>query len=67
MSPGIVMTRNSQYLRDNPELAVQQVARVALGRLGESEDVANVIAFLASAEGGWVTGQVIDASGGTSL
>ncbi|MEU8385733.1 SDR family oxidoreductase [Streptosporangium sp. NPDC048865] len=67
VSPGIVMTRNSQYLRDNEELAKQQVAHVALGRLGESEDVASVIAFLASDEGRWVTGQVIDASGGTAL
>jgi 3-oxoacyl-[acyl-carrier protein] reductase len=48
---GIVMTRNSQYLRDNPVLAVEQVARVALGRPGEPADVANVIAFLASAAG----------------
>lgn len=39
VAPGIVMTRNSQYLRDDPELAVDQVARVALGRLGEPEDV----------------------------
>ncbi|MFF3439696.1 SDR family NAD(P)-dependent oxidoreductase [Streptosporangium sp. NPDC002721] len=67
VSPGVIMTRNSQYLRDNEELAAQQVARVALGRLGESEDVASIIAFLASNEGRWVTGQVIDASGGTAL
>jgi 3-oxoacyl-[acyl-carrier protein] reductase len=67
VAPGIVMTRNSQYLRDNPELAEQQTARVALGRLGEADDVADVIAFLASDAGRWVTGQVIDASGGTAL
>jgi 3-oxoacyl-[acyl-carrier protein] reductase len=67
VSPGIVMTRNSQYLVDNPELAAQQAARVALGRLGEVDDVASIIAFLASDEGRWVTGQVIDASGGTAL
>lgn len=67
VSPGIVMTRNSQYLRDDPALAAQQAARVALGRLGEPEDVASIIAFLASDEGRWVTGQVIDASGGTAL
>ncbi|GAB7041186.1 MULTISPECIES: SDR family NAD(P)-dependent oxidoreductase [Catenuloplanes] len=67
VAPGIVMTRNSQYLRDNAELAAQQAARVALGRLGEPDDVVSVIAFLASDEGRWVTGQVINASGGTSL
>ncbi|GIJ35290.1 SDR family NAD(P)-dependent oxidoreductase [Micromonospora sediminimaris] len=67
VSPGIVMTRNSRYLVDNPGLAAQQTARVALGRLGEADDVASIIAFLASDEGRWVTGQVIDASGGTAL
>ncbi|MFI7553835.1 SDR family oxidoreductase [Micromonospora sediminimaris] len=50
-----------------PQLAAQQTARVALGRLGEADDVVSIIAFLASAEGRWVTGQVIDASGGTAL
>jgi 3-oxoacyl-[acyl-carrier protein] reductase len=67
VAPGIVMTRNSQYLRDDPALAAQQVERVALGRLGEPDDVAAIIAFLASDEGRWVTGQIIDASGGTAL
>lgn len=67
VAPGIVMTRNSQYLRDNEGLAAQQVARVALGRLGEPDDVVSVIAFLASDEGRWVTGQIVDASGGTAL
>ena len=67
VSPGIVMTRNSQYLVDSPELAEQQAARVALGRLGEVDDVVGIIAFLASDEGRWVTGQVVDASGGTAL
>jgi 3-oxoacyl-[acyl-carrier protein] reductase len=66
VSPGIVMTRNSQYLRDDAELAAEQMARVALGRLGEPDE-AGIIAFLASHEGRWVTGQVIDASGGTAL
>jgi NAD(P)-dependent dehydrogenase (short-subunit alcohol dehydrogenase family) len=35
-----------------------------LGRMGEPEDIARVIAFMASDMAGWVTGQVIDASGG---
>lgn len=39
----------------------------ALGRLGTAEDIAGVVAFLASAEGGWITGQIIQASGGMHL
>ena len=42
------------------------VARtLALGRLGRPEDIAPVVAFLASDDAAWVTGQVIAASGGS--
>jgi 3-oxoacyl-[acyl-carrier protein] reductase len=34
------------------------------GRWGAPDDVANLIAFLVSDDGGWITGQVIDAEGG---
>lgn len=34
------------------------------GRWGRPEDVANLVAFLVSDEGGWITGQVIDSEGG---
>ena len=37
------------------------------GRVGEPEDVADVVAFLASDEARWVTGAFIDATGGTLL
>jgi 3-oxoacyl-[acyl-carrier protein] reductase len=39
----------------------------ALGRLGTAEDVAEVIAWLASDQARWVTGQVVDATGGMHL
>lgn len=39
----------------------------ALGELGKPEDIASVVAFLASAAGGWVTGERIRASGGMHL
>lgn len=35
-----------------------------LGRVGTPEDIANVVAFLASDESGWITGQVIHVTGG---
>jgi 3-oxoacyl-[acyl-carrier protein] reductase len=38
--------------------------RFPAGRWGRPEDVAAVVSFLASADSGWITGQVIDAEGG---
>ena len=38
--------------------------KFGLGRIGKPEDAANLIAFLASEEGGWITGQVIHSEGG---
>jgi NAD(P)-dependent dehydrogenase (short-subunit alcohol dehydrogenase family) len=44
---------------------LDQVTRVAaLGRIGEAADTAGVVAFLASADAGCVTGQVIYGAGG---
>lgn len=48
--------------------SAQQVNALAalnpLERLGEPEDIARVVSFLASPEGGWINGQVIRANGG---
>lgn len=40
---------------------------VALGRIAAPEDIAPIVAFLASKEGGWITGETIEASGGQRL
>ncbi len=40
------------------------VKAAPLGRLGEPEDIAFVVAFLAGPDGGWVNGQVLRANGG---
>jgi NAD(P)-dependent dehydrogenase (short-subunit alcohol dehydrogenase family) len=38
-----------------------------LGRLGEPSDIANAVAFLASARAEWITGQVLSVNGGYSM
>jgi 3-oxoacyl-[acyl-carrier protein] reductase len=38
--------------------------RFPAGRWGRPDDIAAVVSWLASAESGWITGQVIDAEGG---
>lgn len=46
------------------DFARQMVSRTALGRIGQPEDIAPVAVFLASADSGWLTGEIIRASGG---
>lgn len=60
--PGVTQTG---YVPPAAEAAL--VARTPLGRLGHPEDIANTILFLASEQGGWLTGQLIYASGGFTM
>jgi NAD(P)-dependent dehydrogenase (short-subunit alcohol dehydrogenase family) len=64
VAPGFTETpMAAPYLAD-PAIRAWVSTLNALGGTGAPEDVANVIAFLASEEGRWITGQVIDVSGG---
>ncbi len=49
------------------ELKEVFIQKTALGRLGEPEDIAAVVAFLASDDGRWVTGHTIAADGGINF
>lgn len=66
VAPGPVETalfRSAAY-RMGEQAVRGLVARTPLGRIGTPSDVADVVAFLASPDARWVTGQVIEASGG---
>jgi NAD(P)-dependent dehydrogenase (short-subunit alcohol dehydrogenase family) len=68
VSPGVTRTRlGDDAFARFPEIIPDLAARVALGRIGEPEDVGKVIAFLTSSDAGWITGQDIEASGGHDL
>jgi 3-oxoacyl-[acyl-carrier protein] reductase len=47
-----------------PEAIEQAVDRTPMGRLGQPEDVADVVAFLVGEDGRWMTGQLVRAGGG---
>ncbi|MEO7118787.1 MAG: 3-oxoacyl-[acyl-carrier-protein] reductase [Candidatus Limnocylindrales bacterium] len=62
VAPGMILTELTQ---DLPEaLLAEAVARTPLGRLGTIEDVANAVAFLASDDAAYITGQVLAVDGG---
>jgi 3-oxoacyl-[acyl-carrier protein] reductase len=68
VAPGIIDTDvNAGWLRGNPAAEAQAASLAALGRVGQPEDVADIVAFLASDDARWVTGRVIDATGGSGL
>ncbi|WP_374198958.1 SDR family oxidoreductase [Streptomyces sp. GESEQ-35] len=63
----ITADMNASWLRGNSELVAAIAAQNALGRIGEPADVADVVALLASHDARWITGQLIDATGGFRL
>ena len=66
VAPGIIDTDNTYELLHSSEDAWAEAAALsALGRVGEAVDVAEVVAFLASDGGRWVTGSWVDATGGS--
>jgi 3-oxoacyl-[acyl-carrier protein] reductase len=67
VAPGATRTAVNEAFFDTPGLTELIVGATAIDRLGEPEDVADVVTFLASDAARWITGQVIDASGGLFL
>lgn len=67
VAPGWTRTGMNAAVRENADMVKAIEADTALGRLGETSDIAGVVAFLASDQGRWVTGQIIEASGGYRL
>jgi len=67
VAPGWTKTDMNAAVRENADMVKAIEADTALGRFGESSDIAAVVAFLASGQGRWITAQVIEASGGYRL
>jgi 3-oxoacyl-[acyl-carrier protein] reductase len=63
VAPGPVAT--PLFLKGKSQEQIEQMGKLApLGRIGEPEDIAGVVAFLVGKDGGWVNGQVLRVNGG---
>ncbi len=62
VAPGFVLTELTQDLPD--DLKAEITARTPLGRFGTTEEIADAVAFLASDEARYITGQVLAVDGG---
>lgn len=65
VAPGFIETDMTAAMTDAVRTAAQST--IPMGRLGKAEDVAKAIAFLASDEAAYITGQVLAADGGMSM
>ncbi|HKU97481.1 MAG TPA: glucose 1-dehydrogenase [Vineibacter sp.] len=67
VAPGFVRTEMAQGNRGAAgwEKVEKQIAeRAMMGRIGEPQDIANAVAFLAAPESGWITAQTLTVDGG---
>lgn len=62
IAPGYIQTEMTGKLAD--KVREELLSRIPMGRLGEPEDVAGVVTFLASPQARYITGQVICVDGG---
>jgi len=63
--PGLILTPTIAKMAEKYRNMI--IERTPLGRIGKPEEVANVVAFLASDEASFVTGAAIEVSGGSSM
>ncbi len=65
--PGYVRTRMTAPYLDDPAVADELLAEIPAGRFGDPGEVAALVAFLLSAQAGYMTGSVITIDGGRSV
>lgn len=67
VAPGVVRTRISEWVIDDPELGPQYREKIPLGRFGEVDDVAGAVSFLLGEDSSYITGQLVVLDGGQTL
>ena len=66
IAPGVVLTENSSAM-SSPSRRQRQVETVPLQRLGHVDDIGGMAVYFLSDEAAWITGQVVQANGGSRI
>ncbi|CAM5317930.1 SDR family oxidoreductase [Streptomyces narbonensis] len=67
VAPGFVATDMNARRRATPEASAALAAYSVFNRLGTPADIADIVGFLVSDDARWITGQYVDATGGSAL
>jgi NAD(P)-dependent dehydrogenase (short-subunit alcohol dehydrogenase family) len=67
IAPGLIRTEFARTLWDTPRIRAQAEAEAALGRIGEPDEMAGAVVYLASPAASFVTGQTLVIDGGRLL
>ncbi|HBR59848.1 MAG: 3-oxoacyl-[acyl-carrier-protein] reductase [SAR324 cluster bacterium] len=62
VAPGFIDTAMTQALNESQQEVILQ--QIPLGRMGDADDIANAVAFLASEEASYITGTILHVNGG---
>ena len=62
VAPGFINTAMTQALNESQQQTI--LSQIPLGRMGEVDDIANAVVFLASEEASYITGTVLHVNGG---
>jgi NAD(P)-dependent dehydrogenase (short-subunit alcohol dehydrogenase family) len=62
--PGLIDTDMTAWVMKSPDILPMVLAQISLGRAGQPREIGHVVAFLASDEAGYVTGQSLHVDGG---